>query len=96
MHHQPTKSRRYLSKQLPICKTSMEMAWERRRWHFLGQERRKIGSMPSIDSWKDLTDENLNELKGCIELGFGFNEKMGQHLTNTFPAMDLYFCDGGD
>ncbi|CAN1757181.1 hypothetical protein LINPERHAP1_LOCUS6427 [Linum perenne] len=82
--------------QLLICKTSIEMAWERRRWHFLEQERRKIGNMSSIDSSKDLTNEDLNELKGCIELGFGFNEEKGQHLTNTFPTLDLYFCGGGN
>ncbi|CAN1132007.1 hypothetical protein LINPERPRIM_LOCUS14147 [Linum perenne] len=87
-----TKSKRYLSKQLSMCETSREMAWERRRRHFLRQERRKIGNLPSIDSSEDLTDEDLNELKGCIELGFGFDEEKGQHLTNTFPALDLYFA----
>ena len=55
-------------------------------------ERRRSGSIPSVDSSEDLTDEDLNELKGCIELGFGFNEEKGQHLTNTFPALDLYFA----
>ncbi|GMY20787.1 hypothetical protein FCV25MIE_16028 [Fagus crenata] len=36
--------------------------------------------------------EDLNELKGCIELGFGFNEEDGQRLCNTLPALDLYFA----
>ncbi|GER25949.1 hypothetical protein STAS_01558 [Striga asiatica] len=40
----------------------------------------------------DLTDEDLNELKGCIELGFGFNEEDGQRLCTTIPALDLYFA----
>ncbi|KAL0281806.1 UNVERIFIED_CONTAM: hypothetical protein Sradi_7285300 [Sesamum radiatum] len=39
-----------------------------------------------------LTDEDLNELKGCIELGFGFNEEDGQRLCSTIPALDLYFA----
>ncbi|KAL2536811.1 hypothetical protein Fot_18202 [Forsythia ovata] len=36
--------------------------------------------------------EDLSELKGCIELGFGFNEEQGQKLCNTLPALDLYFA----
>ncbi|KAA8537037.1 hypothetical protein F0562_029515 [Nyssa sinensis] len=36
--------------------------------------------------------DDLNELKGCIELGFGFNEEDGQRLCNTLPALDLYFA----
>lgn len=39
-----------------------------------------------------LTDEDLYELKGCIELGFGFNEEEAQNLCNTLPALDLYFA----
>ncbi|KAK8564915.1 hypothetical protein V6N13_020049 [Hibiscus sabdariffa] len=76
------KNGRYLSKQLSMCETSREIAWERRRHQFLGQQRGKNG----------LTDEDLHELRGCIELGFGFNEKCGQKLCNTLPALDLYFA----
>lgn len=40
-----------------------------------------------------LTDEDLDELKGCIELGFGFSEEEGGHdLRHTLPALDLYFA----
>ncbi|GJZ78839.1 hypothetical protein Tco_0643676 [Tanacetum coccineum] len=36
--------------------------------------------------------KDLKELKGCIELGFGFNDdKGGQSLTKTLPALDIYF-----
>ncbi|KAH6819110.1 1-phosphatidylinositol-4 [Perilla frutescens var. hirtella] len=56
------------------------IAWERRR----RQLRRK--------SDENLTDEDLNELKGCIELGFGFNAEEGQRLCTTIPALDLYFA----
>ncbi|CAN1233513.1 hypothetical protein LINPERPRIM_LOCUS3933 [Linum perenne] len=85
------KSQRCLSKQLSMRETSRDVAWERRRRQILKQERRK-GGIPNVDSSEDLTDEDLKELKGCIELGFGFNEEKGQHLTNTFPALDLYFA----
>ncbi|XP_073042096.1 uncharacterized protein [Primulina eburnea] len=75
------KTKKRLSKQMSMCEVPRDMAWERRRLQFLCQERRK-----------NLTDEDLNELKGCIELGFGFNEEDGQKLCNTIPALDLYFA----
>ncbi|TYJ11398.1 hypothetical protein E1A91_A11G273600v1 [Gossypium mustelinum] len=78
---------RYLSKQLSLCETRREIAWERRRRQILRQERRKNGIIEN-----GLTDEDLHELKGCIELGFGFNEEEGQKLTSTLPALDLYFA----
>ncbi|KAL6560615.1 hypothetical protein OROGR_004174 [Orobanche gracilis] len=78
----PMATKKKLSKQLSMCEIPRDMAWERRRRQFLCQERRKNG----------LTDEDLNELKGCIELGFGFNEEEGQRLCTTIPALDLYFA----
>ncbi|GMI88812.1 hypothetical protein like AT1G08790 [Hibiscus trionum] len=72
------KNRRYLSKQLSMCKTYRDIAWERRRRQIRGKN--------------GLTDEDLHELRGCIELGFGFNEEDGQKLCNTLPALDLYFA----
>ncbi|GFY94767.1 1-phosphatidylinositol-4,5-bisphosphate phosphodiesterase epsilon-1, putative [Actinidia rufa] len=86
-------SRKRLSKQLSMCETPRDVAWERRRRQILRQERRRQGVMTIInDSSDDLTDDDLNELKGCIELGFGFNEEDGQSLCNTLPALDLYFA----
>ncbi|KAL3516279.1 hypothetical protein ACH5RR_023181 [Cinchona calisaya] len=78
-----------LSKQLSMCETPRDIAWERRRFQMLLQERKKNGINNDTD---DLTDEDLNELKGSIELGFGFNEEHGQRLCNTLPALDLYFA----
>ena len=82
------KNKRCLSKQLSMCETSRDLAWERRRRQILRQERRKNGIIVT----NGLTDEDLHELKGCIELGFGFNEEEGQQLCNTLPALDLYFA----
>ncbi|GAA0141067.1 hypothetical protein Leryth_025578 [Lithospermum erythrorhizon] len=78
----PGKKR--LSKQLSMCETPRDIAWEKRRRQMFQQERKNRS--------KNLTDEDLNELKGCIELGFGFNEEEGQTLCHTLPALDLYFA----
>ncbi|XWS42519.1 hypothetical protein CRYUN_Cryun16bG0021100 [Craigia yunnanensis] len=82
------KNKRCLSKQLSMCETSRDIAWEKRRRQILRQER---GKNRSIET-DGLTDEDLDELKGCIELGFGFKEEEGQQLCNTLPALDLYFA----
>ncbi|KAJ6735411.1 INSERTASE putative (DUF1685)-RELATED [Salix purpurea] len=42
---------------------------------------------------KSVTDEDLDELKGCIELGFGFDSpEMDPRLSDTFPALELYYA----
>ncbi|KAK2419257.1 hypothetical protein P8452_63279 [Trifolium repens] len=76
------KKRKRLTKQLTMCGAPVDMAWERRR----RQPHRRRNSIHDCD------DEDLNELRGCIELGFGFNEEDGQKLCNTLPALDLYFA----
>lgn len=90
LEHAPPfwRSRKRLSKQLSMCETPRDIAWEKRRRQILRQERKK----DSVNDTEDLTDEDLNELKGCIELGFGFSEEEGQRLCNTLPALDLYFA----
>ncbi|WOL08518.1 hypothetical protein Cni_G17271 [Canna indica] len=51
------------------------------------------GNRKLLGRLRSLTDEDLDELKGCIELGFGFTEEEGgQDLRNTLPALDLYFA----
>jgi hypothetical protein len=76
-------NRKRLSKQLSMCEKPRDMAWERRRRQEI---RRSIVQDCVCD---DITDDDLHELKGCIELGFGFNEEDGQRLCNTLPALDL-------
>ncbi|KAK7337916.1 hypothetical protein VNO77_18507 [Canavalia gladiata] len=82
-----------LSKQLSMCERLGNNAWERKRV----QERRRnsihnLYEDENNNSDVALTDDDLKELKGCIELGFGFNEEDGQTLCNTLPALDLYFA----
>ncbi|XVF31095.1 hypothetical protein REPUB_Repub16aG0116100 [Reevesia pubescens] len=82
------KNKKCLSKQLSMCETRRDIAWEKRRRQILRQERGKNG----IIETNSLTDEDFHELKGCIELGFGFNEEEGQKLCSTLPALDIYFA----
>ncbi|CAN7019621.1 hypothetical protein BRARA_F00555 [Brassica rapa] len=85
----PKKPKKRLSKQLSMLETKRDIAWERHRRQMLHHlQRKQINEGGDID----LTDEDLSELKGSIELGFGFNEEQGQQLTTTLPALDLYFA----
>ncbi|KAH8503379.1 hypothetical protein Peur_067122 [Populus x canadensis] len=53
---------------------------------------RRKGSYKKKKS-KSVTDEDLDELKGCIELGFGFDSpEMDPRLSDTFPALELYYA----
>uniref|UniRef100_A0A0D6QY45 Uncharacterized protein n=1 Tax=Araucaria cunninghamii TaxID=56994 RepID=A0A0D6QY45_ARACU len=62
--------------------SSREEAWIRRREQFRLKRRSK-----------SLTDEDLDELRGCIDLGFRFGYDEEDHsLCNTFPALDFYYA----
>ncbi|KAK8511589.1 hypothetical protein V6N13_024220 [Hibiscus sabdariffa] len=42
---------------------------------------------------KSVTDEDLDELKACIELGFGFDSpEVDRRLSDTLPALGLYYA----
>lgn len=89
------KPKQRLSKQLSMRETPRDIAWERRRRQVIMiQEKNMLHKAVSdnLSEQTKLTDEDLNELKGSIELGFGFNEEAGQKLCNTLPALDLYFA----
>ncbi|KAL0711236.1 hypothetical protein Bca4012_018214 [Brassica carinata] len=40
---------------------------------------------------KSLTDDDLEELKGCVDLGFGFNYEEIPELCSTLPALELCY-----
>nr|GEY09868.1 hypothetical protein [Tanacetum cinerariifolium] len=84
-------SKKILSRQLSMLETSRDLAWEKKRRQMLKQERKREISIANPN--EHVSDEDVDELKGCIELGFGFNEeKGGQDLANTLPALDFYFA----
>lgn len=84
------KRKRFLSKQLSLCAAPRDIAWERKKKQE-GRTRTRT-RRNSFHHCDDVTDDDLHELKGCIELGFGFNEEDGQTLCDTLPALDLYFA----
>ncbi|CAH8299367.1 unnamed protein product [Eruca vesicaria subsp. sativa] len=87
------KPKQRLSKQLSMRESPRDVAWEKRRRQMLKiQEKKQKGLSDSDCDPTDLTDEDLRELKGSIELGFGFKEEEGLKLCNTLPALDLYFA----
>ncbi|KAL6220423.1 hypothetical protein ACLB2K_008179 [Fragaria x ananassa] len=67
-------------------------AYRDEAWH-----RRKSNSRKQKQRSKSVTDEDLDELKACIELGFGFEppeeeESADQRLSDTLPALGLYYA----
>ncbi|XP_078181660.1 uncharacterized protein LOC144575398 isoform X3 [Carex rostrata] len=45
----------------------------------------------SVARTKSLTDDDLEELKGCLDLGFGFSYEEIPELCNTLPALELCY-----
>ncbi|KAK4789877.1 hypothetical protein SAY86_017181 [Trapa natans] len=63
--------------------TYRDEAWARRKDTQIGRRRRT----------KSVTDDDLDELKACIELGFGFDSpEVDPKLSDTFPALGLYYA----
>ncbi|KAL1191166.1 hypothetical protein V5N11_014230 [Cardamine amara subsp. amara] len=49
------------------------------------------GGRDDLKRTKSLTDDDLEELKGCVDLGFGFNYEEIPELCNTLPALELCY-----
>lgn len=49
-------------------------------------------SVRSLSKTGSLTDEDLEELRGCIDLGFGFKSDESCDLKGTLPALELYYA----
>ncbi|KAK9948918.1 hypothetical protein M0R45_004471 [Rubus argutus] len=66
-------------------------AWHRRKSNCRKQKQKEKQRSKSV------TDEDLDELKACIELGFGFEppeeeKDADQRLSDTLPALGLYYA----
>ncbi|MED6130871.1 hypothetical protein PIB30_004734 [Stylosanthes scabra] len=49
------------------------------------------GYVDDLPRTKSLTDDDLDELKGCLDLGFGFSYDEIPELCNTLPALELCY-----
>ncbi|XP_010263540.1 PREDICTED: uncharacterized protein LOC104601776 [Nelumbo nucifera] len=64
--------------------TYRDEAWLRRKGNSKNNRRRRS---------KSVTDEDLDELKACIELGFGFDSPdLDSRLSDTLPALGLFYA----
>ncbi|KAJ3678141.1 hypothetical protein LUZ60_001944 [Juncus effusus] len=45
----------------------------------------------SMGRAKSLTDDDLEDLKGCLDLGFGFSYEEIPELCSTLPALELCY-----
>lgn len=64
--------------------TLRDEAWQRRK--DTNGENRRLHRLS-----KSFSEDDLDELKACIELGFGFDSpEIDPKLTDTIPALELY------
>lgn len=64
--------------------TLRDEAWQRRK--DTNGENRRLHRLS-----KSLSEHDLDELKACIELGFGFDSpEIDSKLSDTIPALELY------
>uniref|UniRef100_A0A0D9VLF7 Uncharacterized protein n=1 Tax=Leersia perrieri TaxID=77586 RepID=A0A0D9VLF7_9ORYZ len=73
-------------------------AWERRR----GMNKGGLLSKTALRRVRSVTDDDLDELRGCMDLGFGFEAGCpvcgagrSRQLVETLPALDLFYAVHG-
>nr|XP_043630693.1 uncharacterized protein LOC122602026 [Erigeron canadensis] len=64
-----------------------EETWLRRKHNHQHQSRHQLHRR----SKSLITSEDIDELKGCVDLGFHFTSEPNK-LSKTFPALDLYYA----
>lgn len=81
----PPPPRRLLKHQSWSSESCREEAWIRKK-----------DQQSKLRKSKSLTDDDVDELRGCIDLGFGFgfdSEGEGDHkLCDTLPALYFYYA----
>ncbi|XP_059311221.1 uncharacterized protein LOC132062719 [Lycium ferocissimum] len=72
----------------------MRLAADRRSMSLTAAEHRRNMTIAAAEPRRSMsvTDEDLEELRACFELGFGFdlNSDLDPKLTKAFPALELY------
>ncbi|XP_020576200.1 uncharacterized protein LOC110021858 [Phalaenopsis equestris] len=98
-------AKKVLSKQLSMRDMEREAKWEKKKRQMylrsqsdgLVAERdldgKEEGARTRRERVRSLTDEDMDELRGSVELGFGFSEDNGgRELCKTLPALNLLFA----
>ncbi|KAI3947710.1 hypothetical protein MKX01_034375 [Papaver californicum] len=77
--------------------------YKRRSWSYsspydmdkdeIWMRKKEVHRIRKTSSSSDINDDDLDELKACIELGFGFDSPNLDHrkLSDTLPALGLYY-----
>lgn len=81
------------------CGAQWEAAWPRRAARpvvLAGDDASPDGNGagagdPGVGRARSLTDDDLEELKGCVDLGFGFSYNEIPELCGTLPALELCY-----
>ncbi|KAE8809947.1 hypothetical protein D1007_13408 [Hordeum vulgare] len=80
------------------CGAQWEAAWPRRARPVVlaGEDGPPDGAGPGagdsgVGRARSLTDDDLEELKGCVDLGFGFSYNEIPELCGTLPALELCY-----
>ncbi|XP_061341701.1 uncharacterized protein LOC133288023 [Gastrolobium bilobum] len=99
-YHDPEPPPEFLLRRPPLLKTaSAAPLYKQRSWSpdLYRDEAwlRRKGNWKNRRS-KSVTDEDVDELKACIELGFGFESspevELDQRLSDALPALGLYYA----
>ncbi|KAM0903154.1 hypothetical protein ACQ4PT_018927 [Festuca glaucescens] len=77
------------------CGAQWEAAWPRRARPVVlaGEDGSPDGTAADagVGRARSLTDDDLEELKGCVDLGFGFSYNEIPELCGTLPALELCY-----
>ncbi|KAK9096936.1 hypothetical protein Sjap_022433 [Stephania japonica] len=80
----------------PPRKTSLykQKSWSSEAYREEAWLRRRDKYRSSLTRSKSVTDDDLEELKGCLDLGFGFefSRQLDRKLSDTLPALELYYA----
>ncbi|KAK1308232.1 hypothetical protein QJS10_CPA09g00227 [Acorus calamus] len=78
-----------------------EEAWLRKKDIHMRRRRIPAGGGVIGRLGRSVTEDDLDELKACVELGFGFGNgspvsaPVDRRLSDAFPAIDLYYAVHG-
>ncbi|KAL6616543.1 hypothetical protein ACP70R_038813 [Stipagrostis hirtigluma subsp. patula] len=79
------------SAESPSSSKDGRLARTRRSGSFVMVEASEASGSGGVGRTRSLTEEDLEELKGCLDLGFGFAYHEIPELCGTLPALELCY-----